>query len=120
MRIYLDDNRRGERLRRLLLKAGHDVQSPHEAGLAGAPDARHLEHAIRQRRLVLTNDREDFRDLHQLVLTAGGRHPGILVVRFERDSRKDMKSQHIAAALQRLENSGFACEDQLIVLNHWR
>jgi len=120
MRLYLDDNRADQRLQALLTRAGHDVQSPADAGLRGASDVRHLEYAIRCHRLLLTNDSDDFWELDQLILTAGGRHPGILLIRFERDSRKAMKPRHIVAALQRLETSGMATENQVIALNHWR
>jgi hypothetical protein len=36
--------------------------------------------AIRTGRVLLTHDHEDFTFLHDLVLLAGGHHPGILVV----------------------------------------
>ena len=120
MKIYLDDNRADDRLVQLLQKAGHDVETPTDAGLLGASDTRHFEHAIRHDRLVLTNDRDDFRDLHRLILSAAGQHPGVLVVRFERDSRKHMKPGQIGAALKNLEQAGAACANEIIVLNQWR
>jgi predicted nuclease of predicted toxin-antitoxin system len=120
MKLYLDDNRADDRLVQLLQKAGHDVETPTDAGLLGASDARHFAHAIVDARAILTNDRDDFRDLHQLVLSAGGQHPGVLVVRFERDSRKDMKPGHIVAALKNLEQAAVSCTNDIVVLNQWR
>jgi hypothetical protein len=69
---------------------------------------------------VLTNDRYDFEDLHDLVLAVGGSHPGILLVRFDNDARRDMQAKHIAVAVSKLEKSGMATTDQVIVLNQWR
>jgi len=86
----------------------------------GASDARHLEYAIRQGLTGLTSDLRDFRELHQLVLTAGGSHPGILVVRYDNDPKRDMKPKHIVAAIAKLARSGAPVVNQFIVLNQWR
>ncbi len=90
MNLYLDDNRSGDELAALLVKAGHQVVRPAEVSLAGASDARHLEYAIRTNLAVLTADRIDFWELHDLILTAAGSHHGILVVRFDNDAKRDM------------------------------
>ena len=120
MKIYLDDNLAGQTLGALLIKAGHTVVQPAAGGLAGASDARHLEYAIRQGLTALTRDRDDFRELHDLVLTAGGAHPGILVVRYDNDPTRDMKPRHIVAAIAKLVRSGAPVVNQFIVLNQWR
>jgi predicted nuclease of predicted toxin-antitoxin system len=120
MNLYLDDNLAEEQLLRLLAKGGHSVVRPADVGMVAVSDAKHLECAIRNNWTLLTGDREDFNDMHQLILTSGGSHPGILVVRYERDSTKNMKPKHIAAAVTKLEKSGMACTDTLIVLNQWR
>jgi predicted nuclease of predicted toxin-antitoxin system len=120
MRIYLDDNRADQKLAAMLRKAGHLVVRPAEVGLTGASDPRHLEYAIRESLVVLTSDRDDYRDLHYLVLTSGGAHPGILVVHYENDATRDMKPKHIVAAVAKLEKAGIPLASQLIILNHWR
>ncbi len=120
MRIYLDDNRTDKSLFGLLRKAGHTVELPRTAGLSGRSDACHLEYAIRSDLVVLTADSRDFSDLHRLVVTAGGRHPGILVVRYENNPKRDLKPKHIVAAVNKLENSGAAWLNDVVVLNHWR
>ena len=120
MKVYLDDNLAGKRLLGLLRKNGHTVARPADYGLVGVSDARHLEKAIREDLVSLTKDRDDFGDLHRLILTSGGGHPGILVVRFEKDPKKDMKPKHIAAAIAKLEKSGISVKNDLVVLNHWR
>jgi predicted nuclease of predicted toxin-antitoxin system len=120
MKVYLDDNLAAQLLATLLQKAGHDVVRPVDVGLAGASDARHLEHAIRHGLVALTRDRDDFRELHQLVLTAGGTHPGLLVVRYDNDPTRDMKPRHIVSAIRNLEQAGYDLTNQLEILNHWR
>jgi len=120
MNIYLDDNLADETLGALLVRGGHAVVRPNEVGLRSASDAKHFEHAIRNSLMVLTSDRDDFRDLHQLVRTSGGNHLGILVVHYENNEKKDMKPKHISAAIGKLERSGTPCVNELIVLNHWR
>jgi hypothetical protein len=120
MTIYLDDNRTDKSLIALLRKAGHVVVIPADVGLIGRSDACHLEYAIRHILVTLTADHEDFADLHQLVLTAGGNHPGILVVCYDNDPKHDMKPKHVVTAVGKLERSGLELANELIILNHWR
>lgn len=120
MKIYLDDNLTHHRLAAMLRAGGHTVVQPADVGLRSASDVRHLEYAIRDDLAVLTADRGDFRDLHQLILTAGGMHHGILIVRFDNDPTRDMKPRHIVSAIRKLEQSGLDLTNQLIVLNQWR
>lgn len=120
MKVYLDENFTDRILAGQLRKAGHTVVQPADAGLRGASDARHFEYAIREGLILLTKDREDFRDLHQLVMTSGGSHPGVLVVAYENDAARDMKSKHIVAAIGKLERSGVPLTGQIAILNQWR
>ena len=120
MNLYFDDNLLDKALVAMLQKAGHHVVLPKDVNLTSASDARHLEHAIGAGLVLMTKDSEDFEDLHQLVLTCGGRHFGIIVVRFDNDPRKDMKPKHIVAAIAKLESSGLTLDNQFVILNHWR
>lgn len=120
MRLYVDDNLIDKTLVAMLQKAGHAVVVPKDVGLAGASDARHLEYGICSSLVMLTEDSSDFQDLHDLVLTCGGRHFGILVVRLDNNPTKDMKPKHIVTAIAKLEASGLPLDNQLIVLNNWR
>ena len=120
MMIYLDDNFTDRALTGMLRQAGHTVFRPADFGLRGAPDPRHLERAVREELVLMTKDSEDFLDLHQLILTCGGHHPGIVVVHYDNDPKRDMKNSHIAVALGRLEKSGVPVADQCLILNHWR
>ena len=59
MNLYLDDDSIFSVLIQLLRQAGHDVLLPVDLGIAGAADAVHLRHAIREQRVFLTHN--DFR-----------------------------------------------------------
>lgn len=120
MKLYLDDNSADPRLAEALRKAGYDVLLPVEAGYAGSTDPRHWRLALEQGRALLTRDYHDFLDLHELVMAAGGRHPGLLVVRADNDPARDLTTRGIAAAISRLEGSGLPILDQIHILNHWR
>jgi hypothetical protein len=120
MNVYLDDNLADKSLEAMLIKGGHTVVRSAAAGLLGVSDARHLAYAIHAGLVRLTSDWEDFEDLHHLVVAAAGSHPGIVTVRYGSDSARNMKSHHIVKALGKLERSGAALGNDLIVLNHWR
>jgi predicted nuclease of predicted toxin-antitoxin system len=76
MRICLDDDSASRQLSMVLRKAGHDVATPVDLGISGAPDPVHLTQAIRVGRVLLTRNSRDFTLLHDLVRASGGGHPG--------------------------------------------
>lgn len=120
MRILLDENFSDHRRAGRLRAAGHDVATAGDAGVLSMTDPRVLAWAISEARLVLTMDVEDFSDLHQLILVAGGHHPGILIVRDDGDPRHRMSDPSIIVAIGKLERSVGALADSLHILNHWR
>jgi predicted nuclease of predicted toxin-antitoxin system len=120
MNIYLDDDSASRQLSTLLQKAGHKVSIPGDLGISGAPDPMHLIHAIRSHRLLLTRNARDFSLLHQLVITSGGGHPGILLLHFDNDPTRDLTPKGTVAAIAKLENAGVRLPNMLHVLNHWR
>jgi predicted nuclease of predicted toxin-antitoxin system len=120
MNLYLDDDCAGRLLARLLRTAAHDVQTPADIGLAGATDAVHLRHALRENRVFLTRNYDDFEDLHELVLEARGHHPGILVIRQDRNPKHNLRGADIVRAIAKLLAAGAPLADQYIILNHWR
>ena len=120
MRLYLDDDVSGVRLAQLLRQAGHDVQRPGDVNLGGEDDSRHLAHAVREQRVRLSRNYGDFENLHDLVAAAGGRHPGILIVRKDNDPKRDLTFAGIVRAIAKLVAAGVPIADQFIVLNHWR
>jgi hypothetical protein len=69
---------------------------------------------------VLTQDSEDFEDLHDLVMAAAGHHAGILIVRIDNDPRRNLTDRGIATAISKLESSGTPIRDQIHILNQWR
>ena len=76
MRLYLDDDIASASLVRALRQAGHDVQIPSDARMSGSSDPAHLTHAIREGRVTMTRNHEDFEELHLLIPQAQGAHPG--------------------------------------------
>jgi predicted nuclease of predicted toxin-antitoxin system len=120
MRLYLDDDSANPVLVKLLRKARHDVVIPRDAGMSGEADPVHLRYAIIETRVMLTRNYDDFLDLHNLILAAQGHHPGILVVREDNDSKRDMRPGDIVRALANLEAAGVPIADSYIILNHWR
>jgi hypothetical protein len=120
MRIALDDDSAPRQLTSLLRKAGHDVTTPADLGIAGAAEPVHLIRAIREARVLLTRYARDFGLLHDLIRECGGGHPGILPVHFENDPMRDLTPRGIATAVAKLESSGVPTAVELHVLNHWR
>jgi predicted nuclease of predicted toxin-antitoxin system len=120
MKLYIDADLASAVLAGQLRNAGHGVQLPAEAARAGAPDAAHMQNAIREDRVVLSRNRYDFKALSALVLYVGGRHPGILLVGLDNRGKRDMKAPDIVQALRKLEAAHFDLSDQVQMLNHWR
>ncbi len=120
MRIYLDDDSASGLLVRLLRNAGHDVHVPADAGMSGEPDPVHLRHAIRADSAIISRNYEDFEHLHLLVMEARGHHPGILVQRFDNNSKNNLKPHDIVRAIRNLEASSVPIADQYHVLNQWQ
>jgi predicted nuclease of predicted toxin-antitoxin system len=120
MRLYLDDDMASALLAKFLRQAGHDVQVPADTGSTGMPDPAHFIRAIRDRRVLLSGNHHDFEILHDLVLQAGGHHPGIVVVRRDNDPGRDLTPRGIVTAIDNLEQSGVPLANHFHVLNQWR
>jgi predicted nuclease of predicted toxin-antitoxin system len=120
MRIYLDDDISRGLLATLLRKTGHDTQTPRDAGIPGAHDPVHLTHAIREDRVFLSQNYDDFKLLHDLLMAGHGHHAGILIVRKDNNPKRDLSPPGIVRAIRNLLASGFAIPDSYIFLNHYR
>jgi predicted nuclease of predicted toxin-antitoxin system len=120
MGILIDENMSSPRLASRLQAAGHDVVMAGDVGLGSTLDPRVLTWAVSQDRLVLTQDHDDFTDLHELILACGGHHPGILTVRFDNDPHHNLTERGIVTAVGKLVASGVPIPDEVHVLNHWR
>ena len=77
MRLLLDENMSDRRLAARLRAQGHEPVLATGVGLLSATDARVFIAAITQALPVLTRDSEDFTDLHDLIMAAGGHHSGV-------------------------------------------
>jgi hypothetical protein len=120
MDLYLDDDSVDPLLIRLLRMAGHDVLIPAAIGLSGSPDPVHFQRAIRGGRALLSGNYADIEALHDLVIEAQGRHPGILIVRRDNNPKRDLSPRGIVSALANFLFAGVPVVDHYHVLNHWR
>ncbi|MEX2173041.1 MAG: DUF5615 family PIN-like protein [Pirellulaceae bacterium] len=120
MRLYLDDDSVNRVLIAQLRQAGHDVQIPADIGSAGEADAVHLLHALREKRVLVSYNHDDYKELHDLVIGSGGFHPGILALRRDGDRRRDMRPFQVVGAIGKFIASGSPFVDSFNVLNHWR
>ncbi len=120
MNFYLDDDSVDPLFVQLLRSAGHYVRIPADIGQTGSYDAAHLRHAIRERRVLITGNHDDFAFLHDLILDAEGHHPGIFVVRRDNNPRRDMTPRGVVRAIENLLYANIPIADELTVLNHWR
>ncbi len=120
MKLYLDDDIASPLLAQALRRAGHDVRTPADTGIAGASDSVHFRRAVLEARTILSRNYDEFEDLHKLVIDAGGHHPGVLAVRRDDPKRRNMKPHEIVRALHKLETSGAPIADAYDELNHWR
>jgi hypothetical protein len=96
------------------------VQVPADAGMAGEYDSVHLTHAVREDRVLLSRNHDDFESLHDLIVAVQGHYPGILIVRRDNDPRRDLKPSGIVRAIRNLLAAGVPIRDQFQILNHWR
>jgi predicted nuclease of predicted toxin-antitoxin system len=120
MRLLLDENMSDRRFASRLQAQGHAPVLAVDVGLLSASDPKVLAWAIKQALPILTRDAEDFEDLHDLIMAAGGHHSGVLVVRYDNDPRHNLTDRGIASAIHKLESSGIPIPDRIHVLNQWR
>src|SRR4051812_30856339 len=120
MNLYIDEDSSQTLLIKFLRRAGHDLIVPTEGRITGESDAVHLTRAIKQNRVLMTANHDDFRDLHELIQAAGGRHPGLFVIRQDNDPARDLTPRGIVAAIEKFSKSGVALANELEILNQWR
>ncbi|HZW29106.1 MAG TPA: DUF5615 family PIN-like protein [Isosphaeraceae bacterium] len=120
MRFLIDENLCDRSLESRLRSEGHDPILAIDVGLLSVEDPRIMIWAIGQGVPVLTRDSQDFEDLHDLIMAAGGHHPGVLAVRFDDDPRHNMSHRAIGIAIGKLESAGVPIAHRIHVLNQWR
>jgi predicted nuclease of predicted toxin-antitoxin system len=120
MNVYLDEDSSARVLINSLRKSGHDVAFPEDLGHAKHTDPEVLRRAILLDRVLISQNHGDLEDLHDLLMAAGGHHPGILIVRRDNDPTRDFSPRGIVRAIEKLAQSGLAIQDNFYVLNQWR
>jgi len=120
MRLYLDEDVESREPVRALAKAGHDISTPLSVQMLGESDVAQLTYAVREDRVCVTANYNDFKELHDLVLQCGGSHPGIFTLRSDNDRRRDMKPGQIVTAISNVSGILASVRNQLICLNEWR
>jgi predicted nuclease of predicted toxin-antitoxin system len=88
MKIELDENLSSE-MADLLIVHGHDVHTVPEESLAGCEDPIIFDAALREGRLLLTQDL-DFSDVRKF---KPGNHPGLVLIRLRDPSRRRLVSR---------------------------
>ena len=97
MKLHLDDDTASGLLAKLLRKAGHDVQLPVDIGIVGQSDPVHLTRAIRDGRVCMTKNYDDYWLLHALLMQAKGQSS-----RHHRDSPRERSKRDLLAQGHRL------------------
>ena len=116
LKIYLDDCAYSKNLLRLLTEAGHQVQTPIDAGIVGQPDIVHFEYTIEHKMVLLTKNPSDFLELRH----KNPNHFGIMAIYQDNDVTRDMKNSEIVKAIDNLLEAGITIEGNFHVLNTWR
>ena len=115
LRLLIDEDTQAKPLVSLLRKSGHDVETANEAGLSGKEDFLVLDYATVTNRILLTQNCDDFKALHQ----ANSKHPGILAVYQNNNRSKDMSRKELVKAIANIEMAGITLAYQFIALNQW-
>jgi hypothetical protein len=95
LNLYLDDCVYAKALVQLLCAPGHQVTTPIQAGTSGKADEVHLQFAASQGMVLLTENPDDFAQLHE----ASGNHAGILAIYQDNDPDRDMAYGRSSARL---------------------
>jgi hypothetical protein len=79
-RFYFDEDSADKALVEALRTRGVKVNVPSEVGLLEADDSDQLPWCIRNHRVLITSNIDDFYHLHTRLLRQGGRHPGMVAI----------------------------------------
>jgi predicted nuclease of predicted toxin-antitoxin system len=99
-----------------LLKAEIDAVTVNELGMAGRSDLDVLTAAAAHGRAVLTENVADFARISAEQLSAGNRHPGILIALSSRFSRRPAGVPALVEAIQAIAEQQL--EDRVVYLEH--
>jgi hypothetical protein len=118
--LYLDECLDSDLLIALLRAAAYSVEYPHHARTIGWDDLDHLEFAASRGYLLLTQNVDDFLDLHDEWRVRGQAHSGIALIYQDNVRGKDMEPADIVRAVGNLLTSGIPIANEVHILNHWR
>ena len=116
MKLLLDEDSQGNVLVKLLITAGHDIETVTGAGLSGQDDANVLDYSRRTRRILLTRNGRDFIPLHH----ENNQHSGILIEHQDADFAKNMSYVQIVTAIDNLDASGWDMQGEIVGINAWQ
>lgn len=118
LRLYLDECCAARTLRELLVRAGHNVETPIDVrpSLIGAADKAQLTHATATERLLLTTNPDHFQRLHE----SHPNHFGVIGVYQDGNRAKDMTWPEVVKALANLESTGMDLRGTFVILNKYR
>jgi hypothetical protein len=77
-------------------------------------------YVLREGLPLLSKNYEDFELLDELIRACGGHHPGILLIRSEKDRSRNLRPPTIVACIGKLVRAEVPIADQVHILNRWR
>ncbi len=113
IKVYLDDNLDNDDLITALRKEGFKVISPRDIGMRHKKDEDHLKCAVFNDAILISYDLDFQKLAHKII------HKGIIIIRRNNNSKKDMSSKRIVKALKNIETLHLILENKLYYLNQF-
>ena len=124
LKLLLDEDCQDKILVKKLSEAGHDVLTVKDLGLLSQPDNVVLECAVRNKRIVLTRNCEDFLNEALMLKNSGRHHHGVLLRYEKNDPAKDMSYNDIVRAIGNIDKAiaggTLILIDQEVSLSYYR
>jgi predicted nuclease of predicted toxin-antitoxin system len=112
MRLLLDENASSRRFCRLLVEAGHDVETVGDVLGLGASDKTVAAYAIATNRALVTQDQDDFHGHYR----DSPSHPGLIVIY---PGPAQLDSPKLVAALENVANAYSITTGLVLSLNEF-
>lgn len=104
---FLVDEDLSEKIASILRAKGVDAVHVRELGLSGAEDREVLDEAVRQKRCVITRNRNDFLMLTEFYFNEGRPHHGVIIVTRSYPGNKPSKIARAVIALSQNRPQAF-------------